>query len=102
MTELPLAKRFAPLGPVMVTIGTPSSVAERKGPCWYQPPALLVWGRHDIFFDLAEVLSWMRALPRMEAHVLDGGHLLLETHAGEVVGLVRRFVGRTLGGAGKR
>ena len=67
-----------------------------------QPPALLVWGRHDIFFDLAEVLSWMRALPRMEAHVLDGGHLLLETHAGEVVGLVRRFVGRTLGGAGKR
>ena len=47
----------------------------------WQPPALMVWGRHDVYFDLAEVLSWMRALPRMEAHVLDAGHLLLETHA---------------------
>lgn len=25
----------------------------------HQPPALLIWGRHDIFFDIAEVLSWM-------------------------------------------
>lgn len=45
----------------------------------WQPPALMIWGRHDVYFDLAEVLSWMRALPRMEAHVLDAGHLLLET-----------------------
>ena len=46
-----------------------------------QPPALLLWGRHDIYFDLAEVESWMRDLPRMEAHVFDAGHLLLETHS---------------------
>jgi hypothetical protein len=31
----------------------------------WQPPSLMVWGRHDPFFDLAEILSWMRALPRM-------------------------------------
>jgi pimeloyl-ACP methyl ester carboxylesterase len=60
-----------------------------------QPPALMVWGRHDIYFDLAEVLSWMRALPRMEAHVLDAGHLLLETHAAEAVSLMIDFIGRT-------
>jgi pimeloyl-ACP methyl ester carboxylesterase len=64
-----------------------------------QPPALMVWGRHDIYFDLAEILSWMRALPRMEAHVLDAGHLLLETHAAEAVALMRDFIGRTVGPA---
>ena len=60
----------------------------------WQPPALMVWGRHDIYFDLAEVLSWMRALPRMEAHVLDAGHLLLETHAAAAVSLMLDFIRR--------
>ncbi len=59
-----------------------------------QPPALLVWGRHDPFFDLAEVLSWMQDLPRMEAHVLDAGHKLLETHAAAAVPLMLRFIRR--------
>lgn len=63
----------------------------------WQPPALMVWGRHDIYFDLAEVLSWMRALPRMEAHILDAGHLLLETHAATAVSLMLDFIRRTQG-----
>ncbi|MCQ4166567.1 alpha/beta fold hydrolase [Tahibacter harae] len=58
----------------------------------HQPRAVLVWGRHDAFFDIAETLSWMRALPRMEAHVLDGGHFLLETHAPEAGRIFRRFI----------
>jgi pimeloyl-ACP methyl ester carboxylesterase len=62
----------------------------------WQPPALMVWGRHDVYFELAEVLSWMRALPRMEAHVLDAGHLLLETHAARAVALMLDFVKRTV------
>lgn len=33
-------------------------------------------------FELAEVLCWMQALPRMEAHVLDAGHKLLENARG--------------------
>jgi pimeloyl-ACP methyl ester carboxylesterase len=61
----------------------------------WQPPALMIWGRHDTYFDLAEVLSWMRALPRMEAHVLDAGHLLLETHAAAAVPLMLDFIRRT-------
>jgi pimeloyl-ACP methyl ester carboxylesterase len=60
-----------------------------------QPPALLIWGRHDPFFELAEVLSWMQALPRMEAHVLDAGHKLLETHAAAAVPLMLAFIERT-------
>jgi pimeloyl-ACP methyl ester carboxylesterase len=61
----------------------------------WQPPALMVWGRHDVYFELDEVLSWMRALPRMEAHVLDTGHLLLETHAATAASLMVDFIRRT-------
>jgi pimeloyl-ACP methyl ester carboxylesterase len=60
----------------------------------WQPPALMIWGRHDPFFELAEVLSWMQALPRMEAHILDAGHKLLETHAAAAVPLMREFIQR--------
>ena len=60
-----------------------------------QPPALMIWGRHDPFFELAEVLSWMQDLPRMEAHVLDAGHKLLETHARAAVPLMLDFIRRT-------
>lgn len=60
----------------------------------WQPRSLMLWGRHDAFFDLAETLSWMQALPRMEAHVLDAGHLLLETQAATAVPLMLDFLAR--------
>ncbi|WOH50401.1 alpha/beta fold hydrolase [Bradyrhizobium sp. sBnM-33] len=61
----------------------------------WRPPSLMIWARHDPFFDLAEVLSWMQALPRMEAHVLDAGHKLLETHAKPALSLMMEFIRRT-------
>jgi pimeloyl-ACP methyl ester carboxylesterase len=61
----------------------------------WQPPALMFWARHDPFFDLAETLSWMRALPRMEAHILDAGHKLLETHSAAAIPLMLDFIRRT-------
>lgn len=60
----------------------------------WQPAALMLWGRHDIFFELEETLSWMKALPRMEAHILDGPHLLLETNSAECAALMSAFVRR--------
>jgi pimeloyl-ACP methyl ester carboxylesterase len=60
-----------------------------------QPPSLMLWGRHDAFFDIAETLSWMEDLPRMEAHIFDAGHLLLETHAAAAASLMLDFIGRT-------
>jgi pimeloyl-ACP methyl ester carboxylesterase len=66
----------------------------------WQPAALMLWGRHDIFFELEETLSWMKALPRMEAHVLDGPHLLLETHSAECAALMGAFIRRVESGAG--
>jgi pimeloyl-ACP methyl ester carboxylesterase len=60
----------------------------------HRPPALMVRGRHDPFFELAETLSWMEDLPRMEVHILDGGHFLLETHAEPAGKLMRDFIAR--------
>ncbi|MBP2158517.1 MULTISPECIES: alpha/beta fold hydrolase [Asticcacaulis] len=64
----------------------------------YAPPALLLWGRHDAFFALDEVLSWMEDLPRMEAHIFDGGHFLLETHGHSAAELINAFGRRCLAG----
>lgn len=68
----------------------------------WRPSALLLWGRHDPYFDIAETLSWMQDLPRMEAHVLDGGHFLLETHAEPALSLMTRFIQQTLGSPAQR
>jgi hypothetical protein len=62
-----------------------------------QVKALMLWGRHDIFFELDETLSWMKALPRMEAHILDGPHFLLETHGDECIALIGAFIRRVEG-----
>jgi pimeloyl-ACP methyl ester carboxylesterase len=67
-----------------------------------QPPALMVWGRHDIYFDIAETVSWMEDLPRMESHILDGGHLLLETHAEPAAAFMADFITRTASRQGAR
>ena len=66
-----------------------------------QPPSLMLWGRHDAFFELDETLSWMQALPRMEAHVSDAGHFLLETHAAEAASLMLDFIRRSQTGKPK-
>ncbi|MFC4309948.1 alpha/beta fold hydrolase [Steroidobacter flavus] len=58
----------------------------------WQPRSLMLWGRHDAFFDIAEVESWLRDLPRMEAHIFDAGHLLLETHSAEAASLILDFI----------
>jgi pimeloyl-ACP methyl ester carboxylesterase len=58
----------------------------------HQPPALLLWGRHDEYFAIEEVLAWHRALERINLHVLDGGHKLLETHHELCATLMRDFI----------
>lgn len=60
----------------------------------WQPPALMLWGRHEPYFELAETVSWMEDLPRMEAHILDGSHFLLETHAEPALAFMLEFIER--------
>ncbi|MBL1078257.1 alpha/beta hydrolase [Nocardia sp. 2] len=58
----------------------------------WKPPCLVLWGRHDPFFDLAEIMGYARTVDQLEIHVFDGGHLLLETHAPECAAAMREFV----------
>lgn len=58
----------------------------------HQPPSLLLWGRHDIYFAVDEVLAYSRELDRLDMHIFDGAHLLLETHHQECAALMREFV----------
>ena len=58
----------------------------------HQPPALMLWGRHDPFFEIEEVLAYARELDRLDMHIYDGAHLLLETHHQECAALMREFI----------
>lgn len=60
--------------------------------CERQPPCLLLWGRHDTFFDLAEIMAYSRELASLEMHVYDAGHFLLETHHQECAAAIKGFV----------
>lgn len=58
----------------------------------YQPAALVVWGKHDVFFDVKEASCYKRDLPNSEIKILDGGHMALETNFHEVLALVNNFM----------
>jgi pimeloyl-ACP methyl ester carboxylesterase len=59
-----------------------------------RPPTLIVWGRYDPVFDIAEVAALQRDVPKAEAHVLDAGHFALDEAVDEVARLMRDFLGR--------
>lgn len=58
----------------------------------HQPPALVIWGKYEIFFSVKEVPCYQRDLPEAQVHVLDGGHDVLDTHFDEVLTLISNFV----------
>jgi pimeloyl-ACP methyl ester carboxylesterase len=60
----------------------------------HQPPTLVVWGRNDPVFDVAEVAALQRDVPKAEVHLLDAGHFALDESAGDIAGLMRRFMAR--------
>lgn len=62
----------------------------------HQPPLLAVWGKHDPFFIPPGAEAYKRDLPEAEVHLLDTGHFALETHANEIAGHIRDFLGRKL------
>lgn len=66
----------------------------------HQPPTLMLWGRHDPYFEIEETLAYHRELERIDIHILDGAHLLLETHAPECAALMRDFVVNVATGPG--
>ena len=61
----------------------------------YQPPALVIWGKHDVFFDVKEASCYKKDLPDAHVHILDGGHMALETNFDEVSELMINFMSVT-------
>jgi pimeloyl-ACP methyl ester carboxylesterase len=55
---------------------------------------LIVWGRYDPVFDIAEVAALRRDVPKAEVHLLDAGHFALDESVGEVARLMRNFLAR--------
>lgn len=53
---------------------------------------LVVWGKHDLSFDLGEQERYRKDVPKAEVHVLDAGHFALDTKADEIADLVREFM----------
>jgi pimeloyl-ACP methyl ester carboxylesterase len=58
----------------------------------YQPPALIIWGKYDIYFSVNEAHCYARDLPNAHINILDGGHKVLETHFDEVLNLINDFL----------
>ena len=56
-----------------------------------QPRLMVIWGKHDLSFELSEPEAYRRDVPKAEIHVLDAGHFALDTAADEIAALVRSF-----------
>src|SRR5437763_2890943 len=57
-----------------------------------QPRLLVLWGKHDLSFELTEPEAYRRDVPKAEVHVLEAGHFALDTAADEIARLVRAFM----------
>jgi pimeloyl-ACP methyl ester carboxylesterase len=57
-----------------------------------QPQLLVIWGKHDLSFDLGEPDRYHKDVPNAEVHVLDAGHFALDTKADDIANLVREFM----------
>lgn len=58
----------------------------------HQPPALILWGRNDVFFPEAGAHAYLRDLPNAERHLFDTGHFALEEKLPELVPHIARFL----------
>jgi pimeloyl-ACP methyl ester carboxylesterase len=57
-----------------------------------QPKLLVLWGKHDLSFDLGEPERYRKDVPKAEVYLLDAGHFALDTKADEIAALVRQFI----------
>jgi len=60
----------------------------------YQPPTLIVWGKHDFIFPPEGAAPYRCDLPNVEMHLLDTGHFALETHGEEIATRIEEFLGK--------
>lgn len=57
-----------------------------------QPPTLITWGRHDVFFTAEGAGAYLKDLPNAQLHLFDTGHFALEEYHEEIAALITRFL----------
>jgi pimeloyl-ACP methyl ester carboxylesterase len=57
-----------------------------------QPRLLVIWGKHDLSFDLGEPERYRADVPDAKIVVLNAGHFALDTKANEIAELVHDFM----------
>jgi pimeloyl-ACP methyl ester carboxylesterase len=57
-----------------------------------QPRLLVIWGKHDLSFELSEPENYRRDVPDAQIHVLNAGHFALDTAADEIAVLLQAFL----------
>jgi pimeloyl-ACP methyl ester carboxylesterase len=60
----------------------------------HQPATLVIWGKYDPSFLVAEAAAYQRDLPKAEVHILDAGHFALYEKPDEIAALVGGFLRR--------
>lgn len=58
----------------------------------HQPPALIVWGKNDVFFTADGAVAYKNDLHNAKVILLDTGHFALEDHHFEISNHIRSFV----------
>lgn len=58
----------------------------------HQPKTLVVWGKYDPSFQVAEATAYQRDLPHAEIHILDAGHFALDTAADQIAVFINDFL----------
>lgn len=61
-----------------------------------QPPTLVIWGKYDAFYSVAEATCYKRDIPDAEIHILEAGHKVLESHFEEIAPIVSDFLQRKI------
>jgi pimeloyl-ACP methyl ester carboxylesterase len=63
-----------------------------------QPPLLVVWGRYDPSFEVAEAEAYRRDVPDAEVHIINAGHFALDEAPDLVSDLTGKFLDATTTG----
>ncbi len=61
-----------------------------------QLPTLVIWGKYDAYFNVAEAECYRRDIPDAEIHILDAGHKALESHFPEISAIMLDFLKRKI------
>jgi pimeloyl-ACP methyl ester carboxylesterase len=60
----------------------------------HHAPLLVLWGKYDPSFALAEAQAYKRDVPEAEVRVLDAGHFALDEKVDEAATLIRAFLAK--------